>query len=112
MDVLCKSIDISGSAGSAASQVPSEYMTLLIKDTIVLYKVLAKFLQEETVLSIMNRVVDLEERKLLDVYSKPASESAETRNIIKVDIDYFVQKLSSLHGVCNVGSALVKNFVI
>lgn len=50
--------------------LPSEYATLLVKESTTLYRVLSKFLSDQSLQMIMGQVVDAMRTKIGDAYAK------------------------------------------
>lgn len=91
-----------GTGTSTAEKVPppalptSNYMATLIKDTLVLHKVISRLLQPGTVSHIMERVVDVERKKLTVAFNDIRAESPHASFQIDRDIEQYVRKIGPL----------------
>lgn len=89
--------NVSESASKSNTEVcdPSPYMVALVKDTLVLSRVLSKFLDNDALQDIMHKVIHIEETRLLAEYHK-ASGNAALQKFITTDKAHFIDKLSNV----------------
>ncbi|KAI6081878.1 putative GARP complex component [Hypoxylon rubiginosum] len=83
------------------------YMETLVKETITLYRVLTKHLQEGTVMMIMAPVFDSYKNQLGNALQglEPASENAVKR--MESDIKYLIDRLAKIDGFGDTGESLL-----
>ena len=81
---------------AAAGVETSTFMTTLIKDTLVLYRVINRLLPAETVSDIMHRVVELERQKLVLALADIRATSEDAKVQIDWDLDQFVNRVGQL----------------
>lgn len=86
---------------STAITEPSDQIVALVKDTLVLMKVLSKFLEETTLKDIMIQVLQIEETKLLVEFRQATAAMADQ---CECDKAYFIEQLAAT--MPNAGSIL------
>ncbi|CCG84682.1 protein of unknown function [Taphrina deformans PYCC 5710] len=74
---------------------PNAYITALVKDTLVLARVLTKFLEVDALRSILRAVVENEEEKLAAEYKNVPAEG-KLRQQVEIDKSHFVDKISAV----------------
>ncbi|GAA6006375.1 uncharacterized protein JCM10292_002666 [Rhodotorula paludigena] len=75
---------------------PNAYMESLVKEHITLHKVLSRFLQTETVESIMTQVFTALDARLTEVFAGYELKSQQAKDRMLVDVRYLRDKLGDL----------------
>ena len=99
----CIALDTLLRESSEARSEPSSPIVALVKDTLVLHKVLVRFMDHESLSAIMDRVVNFEELQLASLYEQAKEASVEQ---INTDRQFFLERLKSTSSV--VGTMLSK----
>ncbi|TPX38226.1 hypothetical protein SmJEL517_g00015 [Synchytrium microbalum] len=84
----------------------STHMVTLVKETMTLHKVLAKYLDPETLKSVMGDVFKAYIKKLEEDLKKLDLFTSAGKNRLLIDVQYFIFKLSSLDGADGPGNHL------
>ncbi|TPX53415.1 hypothetical protein SeMB42_g00804 [Synchytrium endobioticum] len=84
----------------------STHMVTLVKETMTLHKVLAKYLDPETLKTVMGDVFKSYVKRLEDDLKKLDLFTSAGKNRLLIDVQYFIFKLSSLHGCDGPGTHL------
>ncbi|KAL5529345.1 hypothetical protein ACEPAG_5330 [Sanghuangporus baumii] len=95
---------------SASRDVVNEYMTLLVKETITLHKVLSRYLQESALEFIMSQVFAAINHRLSEEYGKIDLPNQEAKERLLRDARYLHQNFSGLKNV-NASAGMLETVV-
>ncbi|KAI8804520.1 Vps54-like protein-domain-containing protein [Cladochytrium replicatum] len=110
LNVHCRSLQATNweapAPKDASHDDASPYMVLLVKETATLHKVLSKYLTPPTLKSIMSNVFKAYNERLEQEIKRVELYSSSSKVRLLIDVQYFIQKLSSLENIDGPGNHL------